>query len=265
MSIQQLNGAKDFGAYDTTIKDIAGVQEVAIFYRLFDEMTSLGSVGSGVLDQLLSGIRTEKSRAKISWAINKTLLHFYNDNHRALIVDFFSRGAEHDDLRFVFFWHFVLTNRLFREISVKVFAKIYYSGRASISQNDIIPFIKEIKNEAGAPIWSDNTIYRLATKYLSFMTKLNFVTSGRVKSFKHIRPSSEAQVLFLYFANTFSPNTSNILKNDLLPISFIPLEDIQDRLKKLSLKDYFNMNFNGVTLNIELTQSYKGICDVLYK
>ena len=262
--MEQLNNTTDLGVYDTAIKDIAGVQEIATFYRLFEEMTSLGSLSPEVLNQLLSGIRTEKTRAKISWAINKTLLQFYNEDHLALVADFFSRGAEHDDLRFVFFWHFVLTNRLFREISVKVFARVYYSGRVSISQNDIIPFIKEIKDEAGAPIWSDNTIYRIATKYLSFMTKLNFVTSGRVKSFKHIRPSSEAQVLFLYFARTFSPNTSNILKNDLLPISFIPLEDVQDRLKKLSLKDYFHMNFNGVTLNIDLTQSYKGICDVLY-
>jgi len=49
-----------------------------------------------------------------------------------------------------------------------------------------------------------------------------------------------------------------------LPISFIPYEDIQDRLKKLSLKGLFNMNFNGVALNIELIHSYKGICDVLY-
>jgi hypothetical protein len=71
-------------------------------------------------------------------------------------------------------------------------------------------------------------------------------------------------VLFLYFAKLFSPRTNNILANELLPISFIPLEDIQERLKKLSLKGYFNMNFNGVALNIELTHSYKGVCDALY-
>ena len=40
-------------------------------------------------------------------------------------------------------------------------------------------------------------------------------------------------------------------------------KEYQERLKKLSLKGYFNMDFNGVELNIELTHSYKGICDVL--
>ena len=96
------------------------------------------------------------------------------------------------------------------------------------------------------------------------MSKLEFLSPERVKSFKHISPSSEAQVLFLYFAKLLSPSASNILTNELLPISFVPSEDVQDRLKKLSLKGFFNMNFNGVALNIELTHSYKGICDALY-
>jgi hypothetical protein len=55
-----------------------------------------------------------------------------------------------------------------------------------------------------------------------------------------------------------------MLKNEMLPLSFIVVEDIRDRLKKLSMKGFFNMDFNGVALNIELTHTYKEICDVLY-
>jgi hypothetical protein len=96
------------------------------------------------------------------------------------------------------------------------------------------------------------------------MTKLNFVEGNRIKSFKPIRPTAESLCLFLYFAKLYDPSSNNILKNDLLPLSFMIIEDITDRLKKLSIKGFFNMDFNGVTLNIELTHSYKGICDVLY-
>jgi len=96
------------------------------------------------------------------------------------------------------------------------------------------------------------------------MTKLGFVSTGRVKSFQHIRPSTEAQVLFLYFAQLFIPTIKNILNNDFLLLSFMPIDDIHDRLKKLSIKGFFNMDYNGIALNIELTHSYKGICDVLY-
>jgi hypothetical protein len=75
---------------------------------------------------------------------------------------------------------------------------------------------------------------------------------------------SRRQHLFLYFAKLYDPGTNNILNNELLPLSFMVTEDIKDRLKKLSMKGFFNMDFNGVALNIELTHSYKGICDVLY-
>ena len=75
--------------------------------------------------------------------------------------------------------------------------------------------------------------------------------------------SSDLLVLFLYILKINEPENRDVLSNELFPLVFIDKSDIQERLKKLSLKDYFNMDFNGVELNIELTHSYKGICDVL--
>lgn len=96
------------------------------------------------------------------------------------------------------------------------------------------------------------------------MSKLNLLEGARIKSFKHIRTSDESLVLFLYFARLHNPKSRNILKNEMLPLSFLNPEDTLARLKKLSIKGFFAMTFNGVDLNIELTQSYKGICDALY-
>ena len=96
------------------------------------------------------------------------------------------------------------------------------------------------------------------------MSKLGFLSTGRIKSFQNIRPSSEVQIIFLYFAKIYDFNNSDILSNELLPISFIHPDDLKEKLKKLSLKGFFNMNFNGITLNIELIYNYKGVCNVLY-
>ena len=96
------------------------------------------------------------------------------------------------------------------------------------------------------------------------MTRLNLLKGSRKKSFKHIKISTEALVLFLYFAKLYSPENNNILTNEILPLSFVAKEDIHERLKKLSLKGFFNMNFNGIELNIELIHTYKGICSVLF-
>jgi hypothetical protein len=97
------------------------------------------------------------------------------------------------------------------------------------------------------------------------MTKLGFLSGKRTKTFEHIKISAESLVFFIYFAQIFEPQNKNILVNKMLPLSFVPIEDIQERLKKLSLKGFFNMNFNGVALNIELIHSYKEICNVLYR
>jgi hypothetical protein len=257
----------ELGDYDTSINIVGGLKDLSVIFKAidshFDQYDSLNDL---VKQRNEFYLRTEKSRTRIERAVRNTFTKFLNQDHQDLIKYFFKKDAPLRDKELVLLWQLALNNRLFREITSGVFTKTYYSGRASISKEDITAYLKEFlsQNSSLKISWSQNTINTLSTKYLNLMSKLNFVSTGRVKSFNHIRPSSEIQVLFLYFANLFSPSTSNILTNGLIPISFVSLEDMRDRLKKLSLKGLFNMNFDGVALNIELIHSYKGICDVLY-
>lgn len=265
--MEQLNNTTELGAYNTAINVIGGLRDCCVIFKAIDSHFSQSDSLKELVNQRNEfNLRTEKSRTRIQREVRKVFLQFKNVEHQDLIQGIFTEHVPLQDKELVLVWQFALNNRLFREITSRVFVKTYYSGRASISKNDITAYLKELllQNASVQINWSENTINTLSTKYLNLMSKLGFLSPGRVKSFKHIRPSSEAQVLFLYFAKLFSPSTSNILNNGLLPISFIPSDDVQDRLKKLSLKGFFNMNFNGIALNIELTHSYKGICDALY-
>lgn len=253
--------------YNTSLKDIAGLKEYSLVFSILNSyFDSPESSEKKVTVDNEFDIRTSKTRSKVNWAIKKSLLQFINNSHEDLISKVFREDVPHQDKQFAFLWHFCLTNRLFRELTTEVFSKVYFSGRAQISQDDIIAFLKEQSADENNdfPRWSEDTLYRVATKFLSLMTKFDFVTTGRLKSFKHIRPSPAATVLFLYFAKLHETETTNILVNDLLPASFTVKEDIHNRLKKLSLKGYFDMTFNGETLNIQLKHSYKDICDALY-
>jgi len=265
--MEDFNNTTDLGVYDTAINVIGGLKDITVIFKAIDSYFSQSDSLKELVNQRNEfNLRTEKSRTRIEREVRKAFLQFENEDHQVLIQGIFSERVPLQDKELILVWQFALNNRLFREITSRVFVKTYYSGRASISKDDIAAYLKEflLQNESLQISWSENTISTLSTKYLNLMSKLGLLSPGRVKSFKHIRPSTEAQVLFLYFANLLSTSTSNILTNELLPISFIPSEDIQNRLKKLSLKGFFNMNFNGVALNIELTQSYKGVCDVLY-
>jgi hypothetical protein len=264
--MEDLNNTTELGVYDTAINVIGGLRDITVIFKAIDSHFSQSDSLKELVNQRNEfNLCTEKSRTRIEREVRKAFLQFKNEDHQDLIQGIFSERVPLQDKELVLVWQFSLNNRLFREITSRVFVKTYYSGRTIISKDDITAYLKEflLQNESLQISWSENTINTLSTKYLNLMSKLGFLSPGRVKSFKHIRPSSEAQVLFLYFAKLFSP-ASNILTNELLPISFISSEDIQNQLKKLSLKGFFNMNFNGVALNIELTQSYKGVCDVLY-
>lgn len=256
------------GIYDTAINVIGGLKDCNVIIKAINSHFSQSDSLKELINQRNEfNLRTEKSRTRIEREVKKVFLQFSNQEHQDLIQSIFSEIVPLQDRELFLVWQFALNNRLFREITSKVFVKTYHSGRASISKEDIIAYLKEFlcQSEFLQIKWTQSTINTLSTKYLNLMSKLGFLSSGRIKSFSHTRPSSEAQVVFLYFARLYTPSASNILTNDLLPISFIPFEDIQARLKRLSLKGFFNMNFNGIALNIELIHSYKGICDVLYK
>jgi hypothetical protein len=264
----QMEATTEPDDYNTAVNVIGALRDCGVIFKAMDSHFS----ESDLLNQSVHqrdefNVRTEKSRARIELAIRKTFLQFDNQDHRNLLQGIFDNEVPLRDKELVLLWQFALNNRLFREISIKVFAKIYYSGRANISKDDITAYLKEFLslNSSLRNRWSETTVNTLSTKYLNLMTKLNFVTAGRTKSFRHVKASSEAQVLFLYFAKLFNPTQNNLLISEFLPLSFVPSQDIMERLKKLSLKGFFDMSFNGVALNIELTHSYKGIADALYR
>ncbi len=253
--------------YDTTINVIGGLKDCDVIYKSIDSLFSQeDSFHNLVVDRNEFNLRTERSRTRIERAVNRAFLQFRNQDHRDIVQQIFQSNGSLSDRELVLFWQFALNNPLFFDISSRVFSRIYFSGRATIAKDDIIAYLKEFlsQNKELDLKWSESTINTLATKYLNFMTKLNFLEGVRKKSFRHIKLSAESLVLFLYFSRIYDPENRDILVNNMLSLAFVAPEDILNRLKKLSLKGFFEMNSNGVTVNIELTHSYKGICHALY-
>ena len=254
--------------YDTTIKDIAGIKDYsAIFSVIQSYFEDEESTDDLIVAENVFDIRTEKGRRKVAWAIKNTILSFVSNDHKELIRSLFNAAVPVQDKNFILLWQLCINNKLVRDITCNVFIKIYFSGRTAISSDDIIGYLKEQLNDPKSSLqkdWAEETIYRIATKYLSLMTKLGFVSTGRVKTFEPVRMSQEAKTIFLYFTKVISPNTSNLYSSEILPLLFIPKEDLLERLKKLSLKGLFNISLNGVSLNVELIHPHTNICDVLY-
>jgi len=266
-TVQELKKSADFNTYDTSINVIGGLKDCSVIYKAIESyFNENDSVHDLIGKRNEFNLRTDRSRTRIESAIRSSFLSFKNKKHQELFKELFSEKYSISEKELFLFWQFSLSNRLFREISTNVFLKTYFSGRIGLSKDDIIAYLKDFlsRNKKLKLDWSENTIETIATKYLNFMIKLNLLEGTRIKTFRHVRMSAESLVIFLYIAKLQNPKRKNILKNEILSLSFIPAEDIPERLKKLSMKDYFKFDYNGVSLNIELIHNFKGICDVLY-
>ena len=250
--------------YDTVINVIGGLENLGI---IFDSLEACLSIQNGNEAAPMANLRTEESSGRVERMLKAVVNAFRNDNHRDLISSLIKSQVPAQDREIVLFWHLALNNRLLREISTRVLAKAYLSGRGGLRKDDIVGYVKDFlgRNESLKLDWSETTIDRLGSKYLNLMSKLNLLSGGRTKSFHAIRLSGEAITIFLYLSSIHQPEQRNILAHELVPLCFIPPDDLAARLKKLSTRGAFAMEFNGVALNIDLTLPYGELPHVLYR
>jgi hypothetical protein len=250
--------------YDTAINVIGGLENLGV---IFDSLEACLSNQNADEVAPRANVRTEESSGRIVRMLRAVVNTFRNDNHRELISALIKTQIPAQDREIVIFWHLALNNRLFREISTHVFAKAYFSGRGGLRKDDIVGYVKDFlgRNESLKLDWSETTIDRLGSKYLNLMSKLNLISGGRTKSFHPIRLSGEAITIFLYLSSIQQPEQRNILAHELVSLCFIPPDDLAARLKKLSARGAFAMDFNGIALNIDLTLPYGELPHVLYR
>lgn len=249
--------------FDTVINVIGGLENLNV---VFDSLEAYFSKPNGGEATPTANLRTEESSGRIERMLRSVVIAFHNDEHSMLLSALLKSQVPAQDREIVLFWHLALNNRLFREISTRVFAKSYLSGRGGLRKDDVVGYVKDFlgRNESLKLDWSETTIDRLGSKYLNLMSKLNLISGGRTKSFHPIRLSGEALTIFIYLCKIHQPEQRNILSHELTPLCFISPDDLAARLKKLSTRGAFTMELNGVALNIDLTLPYGELPYVLY-
>jgi len=72
--------------YDTTIKDIAGIKDYSMIFRVLEEYFSApDSTESLIINGNIFDIRTENGRKKVTWAVKNTILSFVSKEHEELV------------------------------------------------------------------------------------------------------------------------------------------------------------------------------------
>ena len=196
--------------------------------------------------------RTEKSLRRFIAAIESCILKFKNETHKSMFFDALAnKDYSIQERLVVLFWQLTYSNRLFSRITAEVFMKAVYSGRITITAEEVTSFLRYIKEtEKGELDWSEDTIKISGSKYLTIMKKLGLADGAIKKTIVHPVITNNLFVYFIRFIQTISDDKT--LHNPYMIFSFSEEPNIVSRLKKIENIQYWDISQIGNEITIDL-------------
>ena len=196
--------------------------------------------------------RTEKSLRRFIAAIESCILKFNNETHKSMFFDALAnKDFSTQERLVVLFWQLTYSNRLFSRITAEVFMKAVYSGRITITAEEVTSFLRYIKEtEKGELDWSEDTIKISGSKYLTIMKKLGLADGAIKKTIVHPVITNNLFVYFIRFIQTVSDDKT--LHNPYMLFSFSEEPNIISRLKKIENIQYWDISQIGNEITIDL-------------
>ena len=208
--------------------------------------------------------RTESARERFLRAVSGSILVFVNDTHRALIEGLFCAPGHENLKRRTIFWQLLAGNELFRLISKNVYAKAYFSGRATLAGEEIFAYLKDL--QAGSPklkTFSDSTLDKIASKYLTILKKLEMVKGVAGKRILNVRLSEQEVLFFVYFCLSVDEAGRDILKNPYQEFFFLEKAELVQALKSIKLMPFLDITSTGEAMNVNLKLTPQELIDVI--
>ena len=208
--------------------------------------------------------RTESARTRFLTAVSGSILVFANETHKALIENLFNTPGHETLKRKVVFWQLLFGNELFLSISKNVYAKAYFSGRTTLNGKEVFAYLKELQTASPKlKSFSDSTLDRIASKYLTILKKLEMVSGVVKKQILNVRLTEYEILFFVYLVMSVDSVNRDILKNPYREFFFLDKTELVQALKNIKYMPYIDLTSTGETLNVELKLSPKELVDAI--
>ena len=254
--------------YNADINSLGGIQD---YHMIFEALRSFlcgeKDFKARLVEKNEFAIRTSEGRGRFYRGIKSSILKFKNDDHRDLYDSFFHSLDDGLPYDLLIFWLLAQNNMLFQKLSTDVYLKFYFNGKASITGEDVFAYLKHLQQTDevfGKLKWTQKTMEPVASKYLTILRKLNLLEGKQKKYIKHVQLSDTDLVVYLYILKACYPQTSNVLTSDFLDFSFMTAKGLNERVKKIAQKGWFEMTYTGMNLNIEPTISYNQLSHAIF-
>lgn len=207
-----------------------------------------------------TSIKTEKAFKRFQKAIDKSMNCFKTEKLQQMIQSLCNEQDLDETMLLMFFWNMSLNNDLFAYLNEHVYFPILYSGRTTVTAEEVVACLKELKQvEPDLKEWSDSTIDITASKYLTLMKKFGLLDGAIKKKIIYKNLSEKQFVLFLYWLMQ-AEDTTNIGDSNWMKYSFMEKEYFIERCLQHKYTKYINVNFNGDILRAEPLMAYEEVC-----
>ena len=233
--------------YDSGVNIMGSVPNYNVMLDYISDTYGITEGSTGAFE-----FRTEKSLRRFIAAIESCILKFNNETHKSMFFDALAnKDFSTQERLVVLFWQLTYSNRLFSRITAEVFMKAVYSGRITITAEEVTSFLRYIKEtEKGELDWSEDTIKISGSKYLTIMKKLGLADGAIKKTIVHPVITNNLFVYFIRFIQTVSDDKS--LHNPYMIFSFSEEPNIVSRLKKIENIQYWDISQIGNEITIDL-------------
>ena len=233
--------------YDSGVNIMGSVPNYNVMLDYISDTYGITEGSTGAFE-----FRTEKSLRRFISAIESCILKFKNETHKSMFFDALAnKDYSIQERLVVLFWQLTYSNRLFSRITAEVFMKAVYSGRITITAEEVTSFLRYIKEtEKGELDWSEDTIKISGSKYLTIMKKLGLADGAIKKTIVHPVITNNLFVYFIRFIQTVSDDKT--LHNPYMIFSFSEEPNIISRLKKIENIQYWDISQIGNEIKIDL-------------
>lgn len=247
---------------NSDINILGGLSDFNLIGVLLNE--NINSINSNETNQTHSSIKTIKSYKRFEKAIKHTLLTFTNQNLEDLVQKVFANEGLSPNCLFLLFWNASVNNELLHYLNQNVYFPALYSGRVSLKKDEVAACLKELgQTELAMKKWSDSTVDTTASKYLTFLRKINLMEGGRKKTIAIPNVGDKGIVLFVYWLLSVETKP-NLLESRWLQYCFYEKEIFIQQIMQKKFMKYYNLQYFADNLKIEPTFSYKELYNELY-
>lgn len=210
-----------------------------------------------------TAIKTHKSVERFARAINRTILKFKNDEVEYLIKTILEKESISSDSLMILFWNASFNNELLHYLNEMVYFPAFYSGRLAIKPDEVIACIKDLKqSETDIQNWTDYTIEKVASKYLTLLKKFNLMEGTQTKTIVNPYLTDKMILLFTYWLSAIEPRP-NILDSQWLKYCFSEKRIFIERIMQKKFTKFIHLSYTGNNLKVDSVVSYKNIYDAI--